>query len=53
MLQRTCFIRSRRAERMTISNTHSLVEIDGRGVAQLTIRNAGSMIIFNSQVITS
>jgi enoyl-CoA hydratase len=38
---------------MTISNTHSLVEIDGRGVAQLTIRNAGSMIIFNSQVITS
>ena len=38
---------------MAISNAHSLVEIDGRGVAQLTICNAGSMIIFNSQVIAS
>ena len=38
---------------MAISNAHSLVEIDSRGVAQMTICNAGSMIIFNSQVITS
>jgi enoyl-CoA hydratase len=37
---------------MAISNAHSLVEIDARGVAQMTICNAGSMIIFNSQVIT-
>lgn len=38
---------------MTLSNAHARVEIDGRGVAQLTICNAGSMIILNSQVITS
>jgi enoyl-CoA hydratase/carnithine racemase len=38
---------------MAISNAHALVEIDGRGVAQMTICNAGSMIILNSQVITS
>jgi len=37
---------------MAISNAHSLVEIDDRGVAQMTICNAGSMIILNSQVIT-
>ncbi|MEZ5762864.1 MAG: enoyl-CoA hydratase [Xanthobacteraceae bacterium] len=34
-----------------MTNDHSHVEIDGRGVATLTIRNAGSMIIFNSKVI--
>lgn len=34
-----------------MNNDHSHVEIDGRGVATLTIRNAGSMIIFNSKVI--
>lgn len=38
---------------MAVSNTHALVDVDGRGVAQLTIRGAGSMIIFNSQVIAS
>jgi enoyl-CoA hydratase/carnithine racemase len=38
---------------MAISNAHCLVETDRRGVAQLTICNAGSMIIFNSQVIAS
>src|ERR1041384_233888 len=38
---------------MAISNAHSLVEIDGRGVAHLTISNAGSMTIFSSQVIAS
>lgn len=34
-----------------MNNDHSLIQIDGRGVATLTIRNAGSMIIFNSKVI--
>lgn len=34
-----------------MTNDHSHVEIDGRGVATLTIRNAGAMIIFNSKVI--
>ncbi len=34
-----------------MTNDHSHVGIDGRGVATLTIRNAGSMIIFNSKVI--
>ena len=38
---------------MAISNAHSLVEVDPRGVAQMTICNAGSMIIFNSTVIAS
>jgi len=38
---------------MAISNAHCRIEIDGRGVAQMTICNAGSMIIFNSQVIAS
>src|SRR6185503_11560237 len=38
---------------MATSNAHSLVEIDQRGVAQMTICNAGSMIIFNSTVIAS
>jgi enoyl-CoA hydratase len=33
------------------SNDYCSIEIDARGVATLTIRNAGSMIIFNSQVI--
>jgi len=36
-----------------MSNAHSLVKIDPRGVAQLTICNAGSMIILNSAVIAS
>jgi enoyl-CoA hydratase/carnithine racemase len=35
------------------SNQHCRIETDGRGVAQLTICNAGSMIIFNSQVIAA
>lgn len=34
-----------------MTNDHSHIDIDGRGVATLTIRNAGSMIIFNSKVI--
>jgi enoyl-CoA hydratase len=38
---------------MATSNAHSLVEVDQRGVAQMTICNAGSMIIFNSAVIAS
>jgi enoyl-CoA hydratase/carnithine racemase len=38
---------------MAFSNAHSLVEIDDRGIAQMTICNAGSMIILNSQVITA
>jgi enoyl-CoA hydratase len=38
---------------MATSNQHCRIEIDGRGVAQLTICNAGSMVILNSQVITS
>ena len=38
---------------MATSNAHSLIEIDRRGVAQMTICNAGSMIIFNSTVIAS
>jgi enoyl-CoA hydratase len=38
---------------MAISNAHCTIETDGRGVAQLTICNAGSMIILNSQVIAS
>jgi enoyl-CoA hydratase/carnithine racemase len=38
---------------MAISNAHCTIEVDGRGVAQLTICNAGSMIILNSQVIAS
>src|ERR1700754_4646035 len=38
---------------MTASNAHCRVETDGRGVAQLTICNAGAMIIFNSQVIAA
>lgn len=36
-----------------MSNQHCRIETDERGVAQLTICNAGSMIIFNSQVIAS
>jgi len=36
---------------MSHSNPHARLEIDNRGVAQMTICNAGSMIIFNSQVI--
>jgi enoyl-CoA hydratase len=36
---------------MAISSVHARVEIDGRGVAQMTICNASSMIIFNSAVI--
>ena len=38
---------------MAVSNAHSLIEVDNRGVAQMTICNAGSMIIFNSTVIAS
>jgi enoyl-CoA hydratase len=38
---------------VAISNQHARTEIDGRGVAQMTICNAGSMIIFNSQVIAA
>lgn len=38
---------------MASSNAHALIEIDARGVATLTIRNAGSMIILNSKVITA
>lgn len=34
-----------------LSNEYVLISLDERGVATLTIRNAGSMIIFNSQVI--
>lgn len=34
-----------------MTNDHSHIDIDSRGVATLTIRNAGSMIIFNSKVI--
>jgi len=36
-----------------MSNQHCRIEIDGRGVAQLTICNAGSMVILNSQVVAS
>lgn len=36
-----------------VSNEYALVSIDARNVATLTIRNAGSMIIFNSKVVTS
>lgn len=36
-----------------MSNQYCRIETDDRGVAQLTISNAGSMIILNSQVIAS
>lgn len=36
-----------------VSNDYALVEIDNRNVATLTIRNAGSMIIFNSKVVSA
>jgi enoyl-CoA hydratase len=36
---------------MTTSDRHCRVEIDRRGIAQMTICNAGSMIILNSQVV--
>ena len=38
---------------MTTANAHARIAIDSRGVAELTICNAGSMIIFNSQVVAA
>ena len=38
---------------MASTNAHALIETDARGVATLTICNAGSMIILNSKVIAA